>query len=238
MTTDAAPPPPPTYSRRGFAEGVRRIVPFFPGLIVFASAFGAAAAQKGLTLWQAMAMSGAVYAGASQLIGLELWAERWTLNTLLAIAAVTATVNARMILMGASLQPWLKEAPAGRNAFNLFFLTDANWLVGTRYRAEGGSDLGLMLGAGVALWVVWVAATVPGHLAGSLMSDPRMLGIDLVMPILFTATAVPLWKGRRETIIWSVAGLVALAASYLLPGYAFIIAGALAGAVTGAFLDD
>ncbi|MDJ1157956.1 AzlC family ABC transporter permease [Chelatococcus sp. SYSU_G07232] len=225
-------------TRAGLVEGMRLILPFVPGVVIFASAFGAAAVQKGLTLGQALFMSGAVYAGAAQLVSLELWTRHWTLASLLAITAVAATVNARMVLMGAALQPWLKGTPTPLNAVNLFFFTDANWITATRYQMKGGTDLGVMLGGGLFLWVVWVAATLPGYLLGSLMRDPKVVGFDLVMPIVFTAMAIPLWKGRRDSIAWGVAGVVALTVSQLFSGYAFIVAGALAGALAGAFIDD
>jgi len=214
------------------------VLPILPGVCVFASAFGAAAAQKGLTLWQALAMSTFVYAGASQMVALELWRETWSLSAILAVMAVTATVNARMILMGAAIQPWLAPAPEAQTAVNLFFLTDANWLIGTRYKAAGGSDLGVMFGAGVALWIVWILATLPGFLAGALIAEPARYGLDLVMPIFFSAMIVPLWSGFAPALSWAVAGIVALAVEALAPGYLFIVAGALAGAFAGAFVQD
>ena len=237
--------PPPSQARHvsplsvgGCLHGARLVAPLLPGVVAFASAFGAAAAQKGLTLAQALSMSAFVYAGASQMVALELWREAWSISTLLGVMAVTATVNARMILMGASIQPWLAGQPVPQNAINLFFLTDANWLIGMRYRAEGGNDLGVLFGAGIALWVVWVLATLPGFLAGALVTEPTRYGLDLVMPIFFSAMIVPLWKGFRPALPWAVAGLVAVLVDALLPGYLFILAGALAGAATGALLPD
>src|SRR3712207_7392606 len=56
-------------------------------------------------------------------------------------------------------------------------------------------------------------------------------GIDLVMPIFFSAMIVPLWKGVRSAIPWAVAGVVALAVDSMAPGYLFIVVGALAGAL-------
>jgi predicted branched-subunit amino acid permease len=183
-------------------------------------------------------MSAFVYAGASQMVALELWREMWSLSTILALMTVTATVNARMILMGAAIQPWLAPAPKMQNALNLFFFTDANWLIGTRYRSEGGSDLGILFGAGFVLWIAWILATLPGFLAGALVKEPARYGIDLVMPIYFCAMIVPLWKGFGPALPWAVAGIVALTVEGLAPGYLFIVAGALAGALTGALLRD
>jgi predicted branched-subunit amino acid permease len=49
---------------------------------------------------------------------------------------------------------------------------------------------------------------------------------------------IPLWRGPRRGIGWAVAGLVGLAASYLVPGWWFIVIGAVTGAVLGGLLDD
>jgi predicted branched-subunit amino acid permease len=134
--------------------------------------------------------------------------------------------------------PGSRLIPKWLNALHLFFFTDANWLIGTRYHSEGGRDLGVLVGAGLALWLVWIAATIPGHVLGALISDPRAYGIDLVMPIFFAAMIVPLWRGRRALLPWAVAGAVALVTAKLVDGYAFIIVGSLSGALVGAFSDD
>ncbi len=225
------------FTLAGARLGARLTLPLMPGLLVFGSAFGTAAVQKGLTVWEALALSAFVFAGASQMVGIELWRETWTVSALLGLLAVTATINARMVLMGAAIQPWLAGAPRAPLALTLFLLTDANWLIGTRYRADGGADLGVLLGSGVALWVAWVAATLPGYLAGSLVTQPRAVGLDLVMPIFFAAMLVPLWRGPKVALPWAVAGATALAVQALVPGYAFIVAGALAGAAVAALGD-
>lgn len=222
----------------GMRLGIRRVAVLMPGIVVFSVAFGAAASAKGLSLFEAVLMSALVYAGVSQLVAMELWRPEWSWGAIAGLAVVTATVNARMVLQGASLQPWFARHPKLVNAAHLFFFTDANWLIGTRYHGEGGRDLGVLVGAGLVLWLVWVAATVPGYLLGALVADPRQYGIDLVMPIFFAAMIVPLWRGKRGALPWIIAGIVALVTARLVDGYAFIIVGALSGAVAGAFLDD
>lgn len=222
----------------GLLLGVRKVAVLMPGIVVFAVAFGAAAAAKGLTLFETTLMSAVVYAGIAQLVAMELWRPEWSWGAIAGVAVVTATVNARMVLQGATLQPWFARYSKGLNALHLFFFTDANWIVGTRYRAEGGKDLGVLIGAGLALWLVWIVATVVGHLLGTLVADPRRYGLDLVMPIFFAAMLVPLWRGRSAALPWVVAGVVALVTAKLVDGYAFIIVGALSGALVGAFRDD
>lgn len=229
--------PRPHFTLSGLAQGARAALPAFPGFIVFSMAFGTAAAQKGLSLGEALGLSAFVYAGASQMVGLEVWQRVWSPTTILTIMTVTAVVNARMILLGATLQPWLKNEPKARSALNLFLVTEAGWLIGTRYYNEGGRNTGMLLGLGTTLWLLWLVSTLIGYFAGALVPEPRRFGLDLVMPIFFSVMLVPLWKGARPALPWLVAGLVSLIVHALVPGYFFIIAGALAGVIAGMLLE-
>lgn len=232
MTAQGAPA---IFTRSGLAEGMRAVIGLVPGVVVFAAAFGTASARAGMTLAEAVLSSALVFAGASQLVALELWTDHWTLPAFLAVVIVTTTVNARMILMGASLHRWIAALPPRQLWPSLFVLTDANWAIGERYRRDGGRDYGVVFGAGIALWILWLVGTVPGHLLGSLIDNPARFGIDMVMPIFFAAMAVPLWRGVRRSVPWLVAGAVSVASWFVLPGYSFIVVGSLAGALAGAF---
>jgi predicted branched-subunit amino acid permease len=107
-----------------------------------------------------------------------------------------------------------------------------------RYRAGGGADCAAFFASGVALWLVWIAATVPGHAAGALVTDPRRFGLDLVLPAFFAAMLVPMWRGPRQASPWALAGAVAVGTSALMPGWWFIIAGAAAGSIAAGFIDE
>jgi predicted branched-subunit amino acid permease len=58
------------------------------------------------------------------------------------------------------------------------------------------------------------------------------------MPSFFAAMLVPMWRGAGRARSWLVAGATALLVDWLLPGWWFIVVGAVAGALAGAFLDD
>jgi predicted branched-subunit amino acid permease len=239
MTTH---PPPrdeaPYWSLPGLAEGARRCGAMVPGTFVFAAAYGTLAAQKGLSLSETVLMSALMFAGSAQLVALEVWTNPLTLATVVSLAVVTGIVNARFILMSATMRPWFGPLPAWQAYGALTTTVDATWLIGMRYRSEGGSDASVYLGAGLALYAVWVFAALPGYLLGALVTDPKRFGFDLVLIIFFAAMFVPLWRGVRRAIGWAVAGLVALAVSYVVPGWWFIVIGALTGSIVGAFIDE
>lgn len=228
----------PRWSWPGFTQGILLTVPLIPGVMVFAAAFGTLAAQKGLTLVEATLMSALVYAGSSQLVAVEAWERPLTLSVVLTLALLTVTVNLRYLLMGASLRPWLGPLPAWQSYSALVFIVDANWLIASRYRQQGGSDVSVFLGAGVALWFVWVGGTIPGYLLGALVSDPRVFGLDFVVPAFFTAMLVPLWRGARLAVAWVIAAAAAVVASILIPGWWFVVIGAVAGSMAAAFFGS
>ena len=220
---------------RAVRQGSAASLVYAPGYLVFGAAVGTLAAQKGLSLGDAVLMSTLVCAAAAQMVALELWTADWTFAHILAVAGVTAMVNARFILSGASLRPWLAPVRAAIAYPVLSVLTDGAWAASIRYRADGGRDCGFFIGSTLALWLTWSLASVPGYLVGALVSEPRTFALDLIVPLMFTATVTPILARTARYRAFIVSGLVALAASLLLPGYWFIVIGALAGAAAGAF---
>jgi 4-azaleucine resistance transporter AzlC len=226
------------WSWAGLGEGVRLAMPVMPGMVMFGVAFGALAAQKGLSLLEATLMSFLVYAGASQFVALEMWPDIGTFAGLAAVGLVTATVNMRFLLMTASLRPWLGTLPPWQSYPALFTITDPGWLIAMDYHARGGRDAAILVGGGLAFWLLWVVSVVPGYLLGTLASDQRAFGLDMILPAFFVAMLVPLWRGAHRAIPWAIAGGTALLVAALIPGWWFIMAGAVAGALAGGFIDE
>lgn len=222
----------------GFRLGAWAILPLLPGVFAFGMAFGTVAARKGFSLSDTFAMSATVFAGMAQFIVLESWPDKLTLTAIASAGAITAIVCLRFLLISASLRPWVGGSPPGKIYPTLYLLTESNWLLSMRYRADGGRDPAYLLGSGVMTWIAWVLAAAPGYWLGASIGDPRSVGLDLVMPVFFCAMLVPLWRGSRRAISWIVGGAAALAADYFLGGLWYVIAGAVAGSIAGGFIDD
>jgi predicted branched-subunit amino acid permease len=103
--------PSPVWTWDGFRHGMRMGLAVLPGMLVFGLAVGTTAARKGLSFADSALMNLFVYAGATQMIALEIWPQVLTWASIAAIAAVTAIVNARLILMSASMQTWFGALP-------------------------------------------------------------------------------------------------------------------------------
>lgn len=223
----------------GMAHGVRLALPLLPGTVVFALANGALSAQIGLSFAETFGMSGILFAGAAQAMAMQIWPHQaWSLATLLAMVGVVAAVNSRMFLMGVSLRPWLSQAPASLIYPNLALMTDMNWSLGVAYRANGGADLGVFIGIGVLSWLVWTPACMVGFFLTGLVADPQRYALDLMMVVVFSAMSINVLKRARRVAPFVVAGVAALAASFLISGFWFIVIGALAGAGWAALRGD
>lgn len=237
MNTDDRPHP-PQWTFEGFRNGAWTILPLMPGLFAFGVAFGTVAARKGFSLADALIMNATVFSGVAQMIVVESWPENLTHAAVLSTAAVTAMVNLRFVLIGASLRPWLGSQPSGKIYPLLFLLTEPAWLSSMRYRNNGGSDPAYLFGSGLVIYFVWVVSAVPGYWLGSTVADPYRFGLDLVIPAFFTAMMVSLWRGPRRAGSLLVGGIVALIAYRLFGGLWYVMAGSLAGCIAGGFIDD
>ena len=222
----------PRVTARGVWRGCVEIAPIAAFTIPFGIAFGVAASTKAVPAEISILMSLAIFAGAAQFAALDLWHAPLPLAML--VLTVLA-VNARMILLGAVLAPWLLQVPLARRIGALVFLSDANFAYAMAAWAKGETDAGILFGAGILMWVTWIVATAVGALAGATLGDVSRFGFDAVMLAFFTAIIVGQWRGRADLLPWiSAAAVAVLCAAALTPGW-HIIAGALAGGTVGAW---
>ena len=118
-----------TLTIAGTRRGFRDIWPVAAFVVPFGLAFGAAAAENGISWPLATVMSASVFAGASQFAALEFWSSPVAVVPLL---LVVFAVNARHILLGASLAQWLKGVPPGRRHASAALISDANEIAAPR----------------------------------------------------------------------------------------------------------
>ncbi|HEY7833203.1 MAG TPA: AzlC family ABC transporter permease [Ktedonobacterales bacterium] len=220
----------PAFTVAGALAGVRRCVPLALSTLAVGLVFGVAARQVGLSLAEAVLMSGLVSAGTAQFVALGLWAAPLPV---LSIILTTLVINLRHVLMGAALRPWLRVLPVLLLYVAAFFMDDESFALTMREVAVGGRDRAFLLGSGVAMFVSWVAATALGYVLGAVLPAPVRQGLDFVFIAAFVALLVGLWRGRADVVPWAVAAVVALAAARWLPGAWYIVLGGLAGSLVG-----
>lgn len=224
--------PPPQFTAKGFRAGIADSAMLAAGSVVYGLIFGALAAQAGIDLVVAGAMSALVYAGGAQVACLQLWTAPLPI---VAVLVTTLAVNARYVLLSAALRPWLARGGTARVYGSLFTLSDGGWALSIRRWQAGPVDTAYLLGTGLAQYPLWLGATLVGHVLGNRIGAPERWGLDFFVPAFFAAMAAGLWRQRRDLAPVLVAGAVAFVAVRLLPGHWGMLIGALAGSLTGAF---
>lgn len=220
-----------TFGWDGVRAGFVRTLPVALGVAAYGLVYGVLARQAGLSLWEGLALSGLVFAGASQFVALDLWAHPLPVSALI---VTTLAVNLRHVLMGATLRPWFGGLTPLEAYGSMFFMVDEGWALTLTELNSGGSRASFLLGTGLALYLAWVGSTGLGMTAGSLLGDPARLGMDFAFTAMFLALLAGMWRGRRDLAPWLAAGAVALLVEHFVPGKWHIVAGGLAGGLTGA----
>ena len=215
--------------------GFTQLVPISAFVTAFGAAFGLAAPPHGLDDVTTIAMSALVFAGAAQFAALELWG---TDVPLLAVMITVFAINARHLLMGATLYPWLRCLPPGKRYGIMVVISDANWAMAMQRFERGKPGFGVVLGGGLALWVFWVLGTAIGAYFGNVISDPQRFGLDMIMGCFLLSMVVGGEKNFRMVFIWVVAAAASLLAWRFLPENSHVIVGALAGGVVGMFVKE
>lgn len=227
-------PSPPRSSppdRAEFRDGVVTVLPAVAAALPFGFLLGALAASKGLSPLEMGLMSGAVFAGGSQFVALDLWTSpaAW-----MSLGLAALIVNVRHVLMGTSIVRKMERFRGLAKPIALFFLADEIWAFAERRAAERPLTPAFYAGTTLPMVAGWLVSTVAGTLAGAVLGDPKVYGFDFA----FIAIFIGLLAGFRHKAGFLPAILASAAVATLVhlvwPGPASIAAGAAAGIAAAA----
>jgi predicted branched-subunit amino acid permease len=180
-------------------------------------------------------MSAVVFAGGAQFAALGMLGPP---SLMAPIMLATFAINARHLLLGASLAPWLASLTLWQRLGSVTVLSDVNWAQSMRAHAAGERDAGVLVGAGALMWSVWVLGTLFGAVATQAVPDIRRFGLDALMLGFFSAALADGWRGRGDLPAAAGAAVITVIASVLGAREWSVIAGALAGAALGTWSDE
>ena len=218
----------------GFLAGVREGVPVWIAAAPVGLVFGAIAAQQGLSVADAAFMGATVFAGASQMVAVDLYGR--DVPMWLIVLSVFA-VNFRHVLYSAALAPTMRlMAPLARwPGFHL--LIDPQYAL-TEKRVEERRPVtaAWWFGLGLPIYGLWVAECALGAAFGRLIAEPRAFGLDMILPVYFLALVMGF---RARANWWPVVGAsggVALLVYHTIGPPWHVSLGALAGILVAALL--
>lgn len=231
MESPSDTPAPASFTRAGVLHGMKLTAPYSVSALPFGIAFGAAALGVGMTPGEAILMSAATFAGSAQFAVLALWTA-----VPLPVAAIILTgflVNARHIVMGAALYPYISNLSLRSILPVSAGMTDAGWAITLQAMMNGRRDLGVLLGTVIMQWPVWVGGTAVGALISSGGLDVKRWGLDVLIAGVFATSVVGLYRGRDDIWPWLAAVAGTAAALLWLPGNWYILIGGVCAGLAG-----
>ena len=184
-------------------------VPVMTGYVFLGFGFGILMQQNGFGVLWAAAMSLFIYAGSMQYVAISLLTSGASLLT----AAMTAfVVNARHLFYGISMVDAYKGM-GKKKPYLIFGLTDETYsLVSQLQIPEDVSPKGYCFLVTLFDHFYWVAGTVLGSLAGSLLPI-NYEGVDFALTALFVTIFVEQWLSTKKhgpAIVGVVATVICL----------------------------
>ncbi len=221
-------------NREEFFEGLRGGLTVGLASAPFGALFGALARDQGMSLGELTLMSGTVYAGASQMVGLDLFGH--DVQAWLIVLSILA-VNFRHVLYSAAIARYIRHFSAVEKFFTFFLLVDPQFAATiTRGEEEKTVSFRWYLGFALMIYVPWVLASLIGGLLGSLIGDPKTIGLDILLPVYFLGIVIG-FRRRDNFLPVVAASAVGSAIAYRYVGSPWHVSlGALAGVVLAALL--
>lgn len=218
--------------RREFKDGVKAALPIVAAASPFGAVYGAAAVASDMSFFETVFMSGAVFAGASQMVAVDLLATPlpfWTI-----VLSVFA-VNFRHILYSASLGRKMHRFGPFQKALAFMLLIDPQWAICEKRTLSRPLTTGFYFGLAMPLWIVWLLSSAIGAAFGQLVTNPEAIAFDFILPLYFIA----LLMGFRERYGWLpvvlVSGSAALIAFWMIGPPWHVACGAFAGILYAAW---
>ena len=209
--------------RDSYRDGVRGVAPIAVAAVAFGVSFGLLARTSGFDRLAAVVMSATTFAGSAQFAAISVLGGGGTLGAAIAAAVL---LNSRYAPIGISVGS-IFPGRFARRALEAQLITDESWAVSAR--PGGRFAYRALVGAGLTLWVAWVAGTAIGVVAGGAIGDPSRLGLDGAFPALFVALLAPQLRDRRARVAAAAGAVIALALLPVAPaGVPIVVASAAA----------
>ena len=217
-----------------FKIGVKDIAPHLLSVFPFGIIFGAIGIELGFSPLFTYATSIIIFAGASQIVFLQLLSGG--ASSFIAIASV-AIINSRHLLYGAVLSEYLQKISLVKKLFISYFMVDQGFAVSNQYFKKNPYEkfnYYHLLGSGITLWFCWQISTILGIYLGSIV--PNQLGLKFAIPLTFIAVIVNELRKFDHIVVMIVSGLVATF-FYNAPYKTYIIISPMVGLFTAILIN-
>ncbi|HET6857202.1 MAG TPA: AzlC family ABC transporter permease [Streptomyces sp.] len=194
--------------------------------------FGAVSVAAGLSVVQTCALSLLMFTGASQFALVGVLAAG---GAPLSGALTALLLGTRNTLYGLKLAPLLQWS-GWRRLLTAQLVIDESTAMSVARESRAAARLGFLT-TGLAVFVLWNLATFGGAIAGTVLGDPRTLGLDAAVGAAFIALLWPRLRDRRNQLVALAAAAVALGMVPIAPAGVPVLAAAGVALLAGALSD-
>ena len=230
---------PSMQQRLTAVDGLKAGLPIAIGYIPIAIAFGLLAKSSGLPSEIAMLMSFAIFAGASQFVGINLLAlgtAYWE------IVLATFILNLRHFLMSASLSSRMEEKTSKSwLALVSFGITDETFTVAS-LREEKRLSKEFLLTLNLMAFVAWNGGTWIGLFLAQGLPDSVKASMGIALYAMFIGLLVPSVRRSRPALVVAGVAMTLHGLLGVMPGLESLSTGwsivfaTVVGALVGAWL--
>ncbi|MCT2583171.1 AzlC family ABC transporter permease [Actinophytocola gossypii] len=181
-------------------------------ILVVGTSFGAIAVAAGLAWWVPTALSVLVFAGGSQFLVVGVLAAG---GGVLAAVAGALLLNARHLPFGLAIGHVVGGSRWAR-LLGSHLLVDESVAFALAQR-DPRHARAVFWASGLTMFVAWNLGTVVGVLAGQVIGDPDVLGLDAAFPAGLLALVLPALRDARARGAALLGAAVALATTPFLP---------------------
>ena len=206
---------------RDHRDGVRSTLPLAIAVAGFGVSFGVLARAAGMGSAAPIVMSATTFAGSAQFAATSVLS---TGGSVASAVVAAVLLNARYAPIGVSVAPYLTGSWWSRFIHGQL-VVDESWAIASE--GDGRFNPRVLLGAGLTLYIAWVAGTTLGVFFGDVIGDPSRLGLDAAFPALFLALLVPQLTSARAKQAAVLGAAIGLALTpFTPPGVPIIAASA------------
>ena len=207
-------------------KGLLDMLPLNLAVIPWGILCGSLAIQRGFSVVESLLMPMLVYAGAVQLVVIELMHNNTPLLTILFTAFI---ISSRHFLYGLALRDKLKNLPLKWRGSLGFLLTDELFALSSHEKSyQGKLRLVYALFAGGSFYLSWLLWNIIGIVAGSYLPDLTHLGLDFAIAVTFIALVVPSIINLPRLVTVCVAALLSVVFKLLIWELGLVIASVIA----------
>lgn len=201
-----------TKKKNDFLDGLRTTAPVLPGAVPFGMITGITALNTHFDTMAGIAQSVLIFAGASQLAMMNLVQDQAWLPI---IILTVITINLRFAIYSASIAPFFSETRWYQRWLIGYLLTDQAYALSYAHflrtpDMSPASRFRFYLGGALAMWAVWVAATILGYVLGA--GVPPSWSLEFAVPLGFIALMVPGLRDRASVAAACTGGSIAVLA--------------------------